>query len=160
METTELIGLGKLVGGLSSLPVAVEAGVKVSGEAAGYALVWEWGRVGVSPGPKTLWSDNPDGEIRVLTLTAPHGWIRVNRIRYETLLKQKVGALNFASSPIEQWAKMLEGAVESAASESMEIMVETAPIDTGLLRGSLSVVKGGDPLLEDNDGALDLGFEL
>jgi hypothetical protein len=160
MLTLELTGLGALENLLRSLPGRVEAGVKVSGEAASYALVWEWGRVGIKPGPKTMYSTNPNGEERVLTITAPHGWIRVNRTRYEQLLKEKTQGLKLSTYPPEQWQGLLQQIVETAAEESMEIMRETAPEDTGLLKSSLEVVRGGDPILQDDESALTIGVNF
>jgi hypothetical protein len=158
MITSEVSGLDQLLKALT-MPNRIEAGVKLTGEAVAYGLTWEWGRVDINPGPKTVRSTNPNGEERVLTITAPHGWIRVNRVRYEQLLHDKVQALHLSGSSPKDWPTLLRQAVEDTATESMGIMQETAPEDTGLLKSSLSVVRGGDPLLNDDEDALGIDYE-
>lgn len=140
--TALLLGMDQLEQALRALPDRVEAGVKLTGEAVVRGLVWEYGRVAIEPGPKTMHSTNMDGEDRVLTVTAPRGWIRVNRDRYEKLLKEKTASVQLTASSISEWAGLLQHTVLEAAEESHDIMEETAPEDTGLLKASLLTVSG------------------
>jgi len=60
MITVELKGLDNLEQALKSIPTKIVGGVKCSGPALAYALVWEFGRLNIQPGPKTMWSENAD----------------------------------------------------------------------------------------------------
>lgn len=82
--TMQVAGLEKLGASLQNLPLTMASGVKVVGPAVGYALCWEWGSARIKkPGPKTLWSTNPEGQPAILTRTAPFGFVRVNRTAYK-----------------------------------------------------------------------------
>lgn len=150
-------GLDNLDRIFSGLPKSVSAGVALTGEAAKYGLVWEWGRVDVSPGPKTLWSTSPGGYPAVLTITAPHGWIRVNRAQYVAILKDEMKRANFAKSHPSQWPEKMRAVLGFAAERCANLMAVTAPVDTGLLRASIKPVAEGDLLLDEIGSALDLG---
>ncbi len=150
-------GLDNLDRVFANLPNNVDAGVKLVGEAAEYGLVWEWGRVDVKPGPKTLWSTSPGGYPAVLTITAPHGWIRVNRDQYVAILKDEMRRANFANTHPTQWPEKMRTVLGLAAERCANLMAVTAPIDTGLLRSSIQPVREGDPILDEVGSALDLG---
>lgn len=115
----------------------VRIGISVSGPAAAYALVWEWGRVDCNPGPKTLWGVNPDGETVVMTKTAPNGFIRINRDKYGQYVREEMLKINWRGTRISQIPKKVETALQAAAVRSADLMAETAPVDTGDLRAAL-----------------------
>jgi hypothetical protein len=151
-------GLDNLDRVFASLPNRVSAGVKLVGEAANYGLTWEFGRVDIKPGPKTMWSDSPAGYPAVMTITAPFGWIRINREQYISILREELGRANFANTGPGQWPEKLRTVLGYAAERCGNVMAETAPMDTGLLRSSIFPVPDGDPLLDENDGSFyDLG---
>src|SRR5579862_5052115 len=91
--TLKVKNVNKLVAALSGVATQVKMDITIRGPAAKYAMVWEWGRADIQPGPKTVWSTNPDEEFRVLTRQAPHGWIRVNKNEYTKFI---LGELRFA----------------------------------------------------------------
>lgn len=158
--TFELVGFDLLDQIFSKFPDQIKAGVKLSGPAVAYSLVWEWGRVDIHPGPKTQWSTNPDGETTVLTIQAPHGWIRVNRQRYLEFLQEHWGDLDLNSKPIGQWVSALHDMLWDASSDCAKLMDDTAPVDTGQLRSGIIAVNEPDPILEEGtDTELQLGTE-
>lgn len=127
-----------LAGGFSA-PV-VRFLVTVSGEASRYAWIWEWGRVGINPGPKTTWGTNPDGQLRVMTITAPSGFIRVNRWRYKQIIREEVGNVRWSQVKPSGVNKAVQAALERAAKRCADLVSETAPIDTGALREAIKVI--------------------
>jgi hypothetical protein len=142
-------GLDRLDSQLRSLPDVIEGGVKVVGAAAAYALVWEWGSARLSqPGPKTLWSTNPDGNPAILTKTAPLGYIRVNHDEYLRVLKQELALADWADKVVAQWPEMIKKHMIKVSDICAAIIAQTAPIDTGQLRESLVAVAPDDPILE------------
>lgn len=148
--TAKLAGLEGL-DALLSLPAVIEAGVAVEGEAASYALTWEWGSARMEkPGPKTALSTNPDGELAILSRQAPHGFIRVNQERYLQIAREEMRRIQFSESSIR-------GAMDETAERCADLIAETAPVDTGELSGSIRAVKDGDDLLRESGSALDLG---
>ncbi len=130
---TEQMALG------SARPV-VKVNLIIRGPAADYALVWEWGRVDINPGPKTQWGTNPDGETRVLTKTAPLGFIRVNRLKYKAIIREEIEAVAWGKLRPSQWNPMVEKCLHKAAKRIAKLIAETAPIDTGQLREAIVAV--------------------
>jgi hypothetical protein len=153
--TCQVEGLDKLAQSFQSLPGLIEAGVKLLPNpnpdngvpATVYGLIWEWGRISCNPGPKTLWSTNPLGETRVMTKTAPHGWVRVNRERYLRIMKERFSQLHLNGVPPREWNRLLQTLLGVVASDCAELMAETAPIDTGNLRESIVPAETGDEIL-------------
>lgn len=150
----KLDGFDKLDRAFSGLPNFVAAGVKLEGEAAKYGLIWEWGRVDINPGPKTMWSTSPGGYPAVLTITAPLGWIRVNKAQFQVILKDELKKMNFSGSAPNKWPNMLRSALGYAAERCANLMSQTAPIDTGLLRASIHPVTENDPVMQDTSNPL------
>ena len=124
---------------------SVRVSLTLTGPAAAYGLVWEWGRVDINPGPKTQWSTNPDGERVVLTRTAPFGWIRVNRQQYRNFVREEMAKIQWHRIKITQIPAMVNWALSKAAGRCADLMAATAPYDTGQLHDAilaLSVVSG------------------
>ena len=122
--------------GMGARPT-VNMRLSVSGPAADYALVWEWGRVDCQPGPKTLWGVNPDGETAVMTKTAPYGFIRVNREKYRQFVLEELTKINWRRVGVAKIPKKVWEALEEAAKRCADLIAETAPIDTGALRAAI-----------------------
>lgn len=140
----------------------VRGGVLSQGDAAAYALVWEWGNIRqVKQGPKTVRSTNPDGEEVWLSIQAPQGYIRINEPEFIQILQNQLGDMD-----LEDWtdAEDIIGAMKQAsvkaAEQIAEIIRETAPIDSGALRDSIQPASPDDPDLavEDEDIELGVGF--
>ena len=149
--TIQVKGLDSLSDALESLPLSMQAGVKVAGEAADYALVWELGyatRV-IQPGPKTTWSTNPLGEAKVLTIVAPTGYIRVNRFEYDKILREEFKSANLAQLPISAWPEAMKEMLNKAAERCAEVIRNAAPVDTGQLRSEIVPAPVGDGALAD-----------
>lgn len=148
--TLQITGVEALVESLRSLPSSVTSGVKTRDE-LNYikALVWDMGYVTrkIKPGPKTLWSVNVLGESKVLTITAPTGFIRINRNRYLGILRDEFQKANFPGSPLSQWPQLAETMMSNAAIRCAQVVSTAAPIDKGDLRASIVAAKPGDPQL-------------
>lgn len=143
-------GLEKLEQQFGSLPFVVRAGVKLTGPAVGWGLVWEFGSARISePGPKTTWGTNPNGQKVVLTLQAPRGWIRVNRQRYVEFVLARMNAVNWAKYPVQSWRYVAADTLYKAAQDCAALMEETAPVDTGQLVSGIVAVNEPDPILDE-----------
>ena len=132
---------------IRNFPDRVKAGVAVKGEAAKYALVWEWGTVRFSqPGPKTQWGSNPDdGSRRIFTRTAPSGYVRIHKFQFYAMVKQAVRSATVSREILDgSFVANLQLNLMRAATESAQIMAKDAPIDTGLLRASIVAVNGAE----------------
>lgn len=149
MVTVEVKGLDVLTQAFSSLPNRISAGVKVTGPASAYALVWEWGSSKLTkPGPKTLWSVNPAGQPAILTQTAPLGYIRVNHQMYIKIIKEEFKKLKLAKTAVSNWKSKLDGMMWKAAVRCATLISDTAPIDEGDLRAGIVAVNEPDPILD------------
>lgn len=161
--TMKIEGIDALVSALSSLPSDIQSGVKVTGS-TNYikAMVWDLGYVTrtIKPGPKTMWSVNVYGDPKVLTITAPTGFIRINRAQYASILSDEFSKCNFSTTPIAQWPKMIEDMMSSAARRCSEIIAEGAPIDTGDLRQSIEPALPDDSVFTEPEAAYDVGSWL
>lgn len=149
--TLRVSGLDSLSAAFGLIKTRMTAGVKVSGESAAYALVWEWGyatRV-INPGPKTQWGTNPAGEAKVLTIVAPTGYIRVNRIKYQEILREEVTAAGLAKLPISEWQAAIEGVLNRTAERCSQVVSDAAPIDQGQLRSQIGPAYVGDSALTE-----------
>lgn len=148
--TATITGIDDLVKSLSSLPSRVVSGVKTKDE-LNYikALVWDMGYVNrvIKPGPKTLWSVNVLGESKVLTITAPTGFIRVQRSTYLAVLREEFTKADFAGHPIPEWANLAEDMMKRAAQRCAELIARAAPLDKGDLRNSIVAADPGDDAL-------------
>lgn len=123
----EFIGLDKLA-----------AGVGVFGNAADYALVWELGsRRLKSPGPKTLWSTNREGEQAILTKQAPYGYVTPVD-EFWPIIYSEVNAVDFtrARTPREM-TLLLDVALDNASHRIARIIAQRAPVDSGDLRSQI-----------------------
>lgn len=122
--------------GLGARPT-IHVSLKITGPAAAYALVWEWGRVDVSPGPKTVWGTNPDGRTTVLTKTAPYGYIRVNKEKFRQIVRAEMKKVRWDTVSPRQIPNMVFWALTKAAPLIADLIAETAPVDTGQLRDAI-----------------------
>lgn len=154
--TLKLEGLDQLERNMRSLPDLMEAGVEVIGSAVAYSLVWEWGSARIKkPGPKTMYSTNPLGEPAILTLTAPMGYIRVNREVYRQILKEEFSKLDLHAKPIKEWTPAIKKMLGEVARKCRNVIRDTAPIgdppNGGWLRASILEVLPDDPLLKGTE---------
>ncbi len=69
----------------------IKISLSITGPAAAYALVWEWGSTRITkPGPKTTWGENPNGDRVILTKTAPLGYIRTNIPEFRKIIREEM----------------------------------------------------------------------
>lgn len=150
-----LKGIDRIAASLSSLSDGVDAGVKVIGD-VNYikAMVWDMGYITrqINPGPKTLWSVNVLGEPKVLTITAPTGFIRIQRNEYLAVLRDELQKADFPNKPLSQWHDAAVTMMTNAAQRCAAIVSGAAPIDTGELRSSIAAAPPGDPTLRGGTG--------
>lgn len=147
--TLQAKGIDKLYQALARLPDLIQGGVKVTGEPVNYWAVWEWGSSRLlEPGPKTLWSTNPDGEAAILTKTAPFGYIRVNQQRYLEILRERIKAASLPTTPVSKWEGKLQKELYEASVQCAGVISDAAPIDSGDLRSHIEPCDPDDPLLE------------
>lgn len=138
----------------------VRGGVVSEGDAASYALVWEWGNARqTKQGPKTVRSTNPDGEEVWLSIQAPHGYIRVNEPEFTQILQTHLAATDFGEwQTASDITDAIKKASVEAAKQITEVIKETAPIESGALRDSISPANPDDPDLATEDEEIELGI--
>lgn len=152
--------LKKLLKGMqdASAQGPVRGGVQSEGDAASYALVWEWGNARqTKKGPKTTKGVNPDGEEVWLSVQAPQGYIRISEPVYMNILMKELADMDFGELTGKEILAAMKEASASAASQIAEIIKENAPVDTGQLRDSIGPCDPNDPELEQQDAEIELG---
>lgn len=137
----------------------VRGGIVVTGDAAAYALVWEWGNARqTKEGPKTVKGMNPDGDQVWLSTQAPFGYIRINEPMYFQILEEKLGAADFSDAvSAKEIVDEIKKASAAAAEIIAEVIREHAPVDSGELRESIGPADPDDPDLAVDDEELELG---
>lgn len=124
--------------GLAARPT-IRIQLLVQGPVAEYAVVWEWGRIGIKPGPKTQWGTNPDGDKRVMTITAPSGFIRIHRQDFRDIIREEIKDTLAGVRP-SGIAKAVERGLRAAAPRIADIIADSAPEDTGALKEAIRTV--------------------
>lgn len=139
----------------------VRGGVIVEGEAADYALVWEWGNARqTQKGPKTTLGTNPDGKQVWLTIQAPFGYIRINEGKYINIIETELDKLDFSEAEDgEDIRALLETAAFKASNQIAKVIADAAPYDTGQLRDSIQPADPKDPDLKKIEDELELGSD-
>ena len=136
----------------------ISSGVMVVGDAADYALIWEWGNTRqTKQGPRTVLGPNPSGKIVWMSSQAPEGWIRTNEDQFWTAFEQELQKASFDQPDARAMTKELEKRAVAAAERVADILREKAPKDSSLLSESLVVVEPGRAILdteEDDFGPL------
>jgi hypothetical protein len=127
--------------------------LSVVGPVTAYFLCWGCWKISIKPGPKTLWGNNPDGELRVMTKTAPSGFIRVNRDKYREIARDEIMTrLSWKNLKISDIPKAVEWGLRNAAPKIADLIAETAPYDTGALRDAIRAATstfGNSPVAMD-----------
>jgi len=137
----------------------IRGGVVSEGDAAAYALVWEWGNARqTQKGPKTVRGENPDGESVWLTIQAPMGYIRINEAEYIRIIEDQLGAMDLGNLETGQdIRKAMKAASGRAANLIAEVIKQFAPIDSGALRDSIGAADPDDPDLAMDEPEMELG---
>lgn len=140
--------LASFLAEFEGLDEPVVGGVGIFGSAAAYGLVWEYGapppwRI-KKPGPKTLWGTNPYGETKIMTRTAPEGYIAINEDALWPILEKYLGALKLDAKTADGIRLEMEIAVDNASQEWARIVSDSAPYDSGDLRSQIQYIDSGD----------------
>ena len=156
--------LKKLLDGYSQAASAgpVRGGVVVDGDAAAYALIWEWGNARqTKEGPKTVKGQNPDGEEVWLSIQAPFGYIAINEPTYYDILQNELGQVDFAgATTAKQIIQEIQKASQKAAEKIAEVIRQHAPHDSGQLRDDIQPAEPDDPELAVDNEQIELGEGL
>lgn len=137
------------------------AGVVSEGEAAQYALVWEWGNVRQTQiGPKTTLGMNPNGEQVFLSIQAPYGYIRINELRYMIAAEQELRDTDLKGNTSSGVGDALKKCARRISKKMVEITQETVPIDSGALHRSLQPLDPDDDIADEvEDGYETMVFD-
>jgi hypothetical protein len=131
------------------------AGVASIGEAAGYALVWEWGNVRqAQAGDETCQGVNPDGSTVWLSVQAPFGYISINEPLYWAIVEDVLADVKFMQTNAADMTAEFERAMSKIAKQIAPIIKAAAPKDSGALRDSIVAVDPGDSILDDDDAEI------
>jgi hypothetical protein len=144
-----------------SLPRIVEVGIAAVGDAANYALVWEWGNTRqTEQGPNTSLGSNPAGEEVWLSIQAPTGWIAINESLMWDVILEEIQKISFEGNDNFHVKMQFENAASHIGERIKALLQDTVPIDSGELKDSLVVVESGDSLLDETDeGVFSIGEE-
>jgi hypothetical protein len=137
----------------------VRGGVVSEGDAAAYALVWEYGNARqTKEGPKTVKGMNPDGEEVWLSVQAPFGYIRIHEPDFIRIIEDKLSAMDFSDAVTGSDVRNeMKRASFEAAEQIAELLKTFAPIDKGGLRESIGPADPDDPDLIVEDEQMELG---
>lgn len=142
---------------MSGTQEIVRGGVMSYGEAAAYALVWEFGNARqTKEGPKTTLGITPDGEQVWLSIQAPSGYIRIHDAEFREILTEELGRVLIFSTNLR---KELEDASYRAARRIAPLIESTAPVDEGKLVASVLALYANDPDLA-TDAGIGIGDNL
>lgn len=137
---------------------SVEGGIASVGDAAAYALVWEWGNARQTQvGPKTVVGTNPDGERVYLSIQAPMGYVRVNTPEFLAVIDDEIGKISFRRLDAAVLKALLVKASANIGKRIADIIKDTVPVDSGQLKASITVVGPDDDLLASTDDENEIG---
>ncbi len=146
----EFEGLERYLGELELPNTEIVAGVASIGEAAEYALTWEFGNVHqTKKGPKTVLGIGPDGSRVWLSIQAPFGYIRINENRYWEIIADEAEKVALSGTTPAEIRRELEDMARRVTERVADVIQDTVPVDTGALRASIQPVQPGDPLLSE-----------
>ena len=127
----------------------IVGGIAIFGSAAAYGLVWEYGAPPpyhiTKPGPKTEWGTNPLGETKIMTRTAPEGYVAIHEPEMYNILADEMSKVRFSSNTPDGIRLELEIAMDNASQRIARIVSDSAPVDSGDLRSQIQYV--------DSDGS-------
>ena len=127
----------------------IKSGIAVIGDAADYALVWEWGnRRQKKPGPRTVLGTNPKGKSVWLSTQAPFGYIRINEPFMHRIVDEVMATVSFDKPNAAAITVELEKAAKKISKAIADVVRDSAPVDSGLLRKSIVPVDPNDVMLD------------
>lgn len=136
--------LSSFLAEFDGLSEPIKGGIGVFGSAEAYALVWEYGSNRTHPGPKTLWGTNPLGETKIMTKTAPEGYISIHESEMWPILAEEIAKVKFSSKTADGIRLELEVAIDNASQRFARIVSDSAPVDSGDLRSQIQYIDSGD----------------
>jgi len=127
----------------------IKSGVVVVGDAAAYALVWEYGNKRQhKQGPRTVIGTNPKGDMEWMSSQAPFGYIRVHERDYMDAVMFELGRAKFDQPDAAAMTRELEKRASNASKLIAEIIKDSAPHDSWDLAHAIKVVDASDPILD------------
>lgn len=135
------------------LNVTVSSGVVAEGDAASYALIWEFGNVRQhKKGPKTVLGVSlATGEQVWLSTQAPQGYIRVCEPIFWRYIREEIQNVQIGQGNLDATKKELKDMAMRVARKMQAELQRTVPVDSGALRESITPVADGDPVLDEPD---------
>ena len=134
----------------------IKAGIALVGDASDYGLVWEWGnRRQKKAGPRTVKGTNPAGKMAWLSSQAPFGYIRINEPFMHHIVDTVMSKVEFNQPDAASMTRELERAAKKISKAIAEIVRDSAPVDSGLLRRSIVPVDPTDILLDEETDDID-----
>lgn len=138
--------------GFTDQAPAIGGGAASVGEAAAYALVWEWGNTRqTKQGPRTVRGINPDGESVWLSSQAPMGYISLHEDEFLVAIGDEVSQVDFSDGILKAVPDLLSAADRSSARIAY-IISQNAPIDSGDLADSIQPLVRGAVIEQENFG--------
>lgn len=143
---------------------AVGVGVAVVGDAADYALVWEWGNTRQKKaGPRTVKGTNPDKKMVWLSSQAPFGYIRINEPFMHRIIEQVIGEMDLDQPSANATMKVIEAGAKKISKAIAEAISNDAPLGSadfgdphpGLLKRSIVAIEPNDSLLNQETDEFD-----
>lgn len=143
---------------------AVGVGVAVVGDAADYALVWEWGNTRQKKaGPRTVKGSNPNKKMVWLSSQAPFGYIRINEPFMHRIVDEVISDLDFDQPTASALSKVIEAGAKKISKAIAEIISNDAPLGSadfgdphpGLLKRSIVPVDPNDRSLSQETDEFD-----
>lgn len=137
----------------------IRGGVVSEGDAASYALVWEWGNSRqTKEGPKTVKGVNPDGEEVFLSVQAPFGYIAIHEPEFLNIIQTALGEADFSdANTAGDIVKEMKRVSAIAGERIAEMLRQVAPLDRGGLRESIEPADPDDPELAQTDVDIEIG---
>jgi hypothetical protein len=137
----------------------IRGGIISEGDAAAYALVWEFGNARqTKQGPRTTRGVNPDGTEVWLSIQAPSGYIRIHETEYIMILQDQLEIMDFGNLETgKDIRKAIEDASSKAASRITQIVQDSVPVDSADLKDSIGPANPKDPDLALETPEIELG---
>lgn len=129
---------------------SINVGVAVIGDAADYALVWEWGNTRQKKaGPRTVKGMNPDKKMVWMSSQAPFGYIRINEPFMHRIVNEVIRDIDLNQPSSAAVVKEIKAGAEKISKAIAETIRNDAPVDSGLLKRSIVAVKPNDRILRE-----------
>lgn len=148
----EIVGTAEFLDSLKGVrPVSV--GIAVVGDAADYALVWEWGNTRQKKsGPRTVRGTNPNKKMTWMSSQAPFGYIRINEPFMQRIVDEVISDIDFDQPSANALSRVLTDGAKKISKAIAEVIRNDAPLGSadfgdphpGLLKRSIVALDPND----------------